>query len=167
MSASARPGDLSKKGLKKIQRELHVSDATADRARKAVFSGAPDEEVAQRRLDEFYERCDAIVIPADTASSREVLDPYFKHQPPFEAMGDKKLEFPDAYALVSLEQWAQAQGCKVLVVSKDEGWKAFCEESEYLEHRAESQSHPLARHRPRAPHAARDTAGRRSYRGIR
>ena len=129
--------DSLEKGLKKVQQELQVSEGSANRARKAIFTGAPDEEIAQRRLDEFYERCDAIVVPADSASGREVLDRYLRHEPPFEATGDKKTEFPDAYALLSVEKWAQDHGSKVLVVSKDQGWKAFCEESECLVHRAE------------------------------
>jgi predicted nucleic acid-binding protein len=129
--------DSLEKALKKVQQELQVSEVSANRARKAIFTGAPDEEIAQRRLDEFYERCDAIVLPADCVSSRDVLDRYFKHEPPFEAIGDKKLEFPDAYALMSVEKWAQEKGSRVLVVSRDQGWKTFCEESEHLVHRAE------------------------------
>jgi len=124
-------------GLKKVQQELQISDGNVTRARKAIFTGVPDDEIAQRRLDQFYERCDAIVVTADSASSRDVLDRYFKHEPPFEATGDKKVEFPDAYALMSVEKWAQESGSKVLVVSKDQGWKAFCEGSESLAHRTE------------------------------
>src|ERR1700722_13069556 len=75
------------KVLKEVQQELQIPEGNAARARKALFTGALDEEIAQRRLDEFYERCDAIVVPADSAGSREVLDRYFKHEPPFEATG--------------------------------------------------------------------------------
>jgi hypothetical protein len=129
--------DALEKGLKKVQQELQIPEGNVTRARKALFTSAPDEDVARRRLDEFYERCDAFVVPADSAGSREVLDRYFKHEPPFEATGDKKAEFPDAYALMSVEKWAQGNGSKVLVVSKDQGWKAFCETSEHLVHRTE------------------------------
>lgn len=125
------------KGFKKVQQELQVSEATANRARKIILTGIPDEEIARRRLDEFYARCDAAVLPADTAASREVLERYFNQEPPFEAAGDKKLEFPDAYALVSLEKWAEEKNFEVIVVSKDQGWKAFCAASRRLVHRAE------------------------------
>jgi PIN domain len=125
------------KAFKKAQQELQIPEGNVTRARKALITGVPDEEIAQSRLDLFYQRCDAIVVPAESASSREVLDRYFKHEPPFEAIGDKKAEFPDAYALMSVEKWAQESGSKVLTVSKDQGWKAFCEQSEYLVHRTE------------------------------
>jgi len=125
------------KGFTKAQQELQIPEGNVTRARKALLSGVPDEEIAQDRLDQFYQRCDAIVVPAESAGSREVLDRYFKHQPPFKAAGDKKAEFPDAYALMSVEKWAQETGSKVLIVSKDQGWKAFCAESEYLVHRSE------------------------------
>jgi hypothetical protein len=78
---------------------------------------------AQRRLDQFYESCDATVLPVDSVTSREVLERYFNQEPPFAATGDKKQEFPDAYALMSVEKWAEENDFKVLVVSHDKGWK--------------------------------------------
>jgi hypothetical protein len=111
------------KGLKEVQQEMLASEGSANRVRKALLTGETDGEIAARRVEEFYERCDAMILPADEASTREVLDRYFSHEPPFAASGDKKQEFPDAYALVSLEKWAEAQNFKVLAVSHDRGWK--------------------------------------------
>jgi hypothetical protein len=125
------------KSLKDVQLEMLTSEGSAHRARRAILTGETDEQIAQRRLDQFYERCDAMVLPADTVSSRDVLDRYFNREPPFAAPGDKKQEFPDAYALMSVERWAEEKNFKVIVVSRDRDWREFCASSERLVHRAE------------------------------
>jgi len=123
------------KGLKEVQQQMLASDGAANRARNAILTSESDGEIAQRRLDEFYERCGATVLPVDSVTSREVLDRYFNQEPPFAATGDKKQEFPDAYALMSVEKWAEKHVFKVLVVSHDKGWKEFCENSDRLVYR--------------------------------
>ena len=120
------------KGLKEVQQEMQVSEGAATRARKAILTSETDAEIAQRRLEKFYESCGATVLPVDSVTSREVLERYFNQEPPFAATGDKKQEFPDAYALMSVEKWADEQEFKVLVVSHDKGWREFCEKSERL-----------------------------------
>jgi hypothetical protein len=120
------------KGLKEVQQEMGSSEGAVTRARKAILTSETDEEVAQRRLEAFYERCEVTVLPAHTVTSREVLERYFNQEPPFSETGDKKHEFPDAYALMSVEKWAAENDFKVLVVSHDKGWKEFCAKSERL-----------------------------------
>ena len=46
--------------------------------------------------------------------------------------GKRKAEFPDAMALLSLEEWARRKDTKVLAVSSDGGWKAFAESSDHI-----------------------------------
>jgi rRNA-processing protein FCF1 len=123
------------KGLREVQQEMLASEGAASRARKAILTGENDAEIAQRRLDAFYESCGATVLAADSATSREVLERYFNQQPPFAATGDKKKEFPDAYALISVEKWAEEHDFKVLMVSQDKGWREFCERTERLVYR--------------------------------
>jgi hypothetical protein len=125
------------KGIKEVQQQMQASEGAAARARKAILTSETDADIAQRRLDEFYERCGATLLPADSVTSREVLEQYFNQQPPFAATGDKKQEFPDAYALLSVDQWAAEKDFKVLVVSHDKGWKEFCEKSERLTYRSD------------------------------
>jgi len=125
------------KALGDVEHEMLASEGSTNRARRAILTGETDEQIAQRRLDQFYERCDAKVLPADTVSSREVLDRYFNREPPFAASSDKKQEFPDAFALMSVEKWAEENNFKVVVVSRDKGWREFCQSSERLVHRAE------------------------------
>ncbi|MCA9130851.1 MAG: hypothetical protein KDB22_27390 [Planctomycetales bacterium] len=54
-------------------------------------------------------------------------DRYAETRPPF-STGDKKHEFPDAFALESIRYWAIGQSRKVYVASQDTGMKEYCDE---------------------------------------
>lgn len=60
---------------------------------------------------------------------RQLHDLYFGSKAPFSAKADKKSEFPDAIALLSLEQWGAEQGGFVLAVSADSDWARFADQS--------------------------------------
>lgn len=62
----------------------------------------------------------------------ELLRRYFEAAPPFEARADKKSEFPDAIALMSLSAWASMSDTTIIVVSKDVGWRLFADGSTNL-----------------------------------
>ena len=64
--------------------------------------------------------------------SQRLFECYFEQMPPFRGGRDKKHEFPDCMALLSLEDYANRAGIQIVVVSKDIGWKQFDEKSEYL-----------------------------------
>jgi hypothetical protein len=57
---------------------------------------------------------------------------YFDTRAPFESRKDKKNEFPDATSLLLLEDYARSKGTKGIVASRDDGWRAFAESSEYI-----------------------------------
>ena len=59
-----------------------------------------------------------------------VLDRYFNRQAPFETEGSK--EFPDAFALLALEQWCAARQERIYVVSKDKAVLRAADESDLL-----------------------------------
>lgn len=88
---------------------------------------------ARALLDAFVRRVDAQTVSVDLGVSiRELHDRYFSARPPFSARSDKKNEFPDAMALLSLEAWARDSGRVVLAVSNDGDWAAFAEQSEHI-----------------------------------
>lgn len=90
-------------------------------------------EMATNKLKDFVSKCDATLIPAKTTLDiDELLKMYFDLQPPFESSAEKKSEFPDAIALLSLQVWAKKQGKAVLFVTKDKGCKSFCDVSDHL-----------------------------------
>jgi len=90
------------------------------------------EPLVDKRIEDFIERCGAVVVPANLARLDDLVQRYFGVSAPFENSSRKKSEFPDAIALLSLEEWAELNGKPVIVVSADNGWKAYAETSKKL-----------------------------------
>ena len=91
------------------------------------------ESVIDERMSVFAMSTGAEI--ADAANHIDIanlVDAYFGAFPPFEPSGPKKNEFPDALALHTLEAWATKNSTIVLVVTKDNGWKSFCNNSDRL-----------------------------------
>jgi hypothetical protein len=106
-------------GLKAAKKE-GLLDAT----KVSALDDRPDDEIAEDRLQDFYRRCGAEILPSDAVRAKDLLEGYIKLKPPFEEK--KKSEFPDAIALYALHNYALATKQTILVVSKDKGWQAFC-----------------------------------------
>lgn len=105
--------------------EIAENVDTMDRALKGLISS----QVAQREIDQFLENTGADVILAGKTNLDMVLDLYFEGKVPF-GLGKKRCEFPDAIALLSLEEYAKAADRGIIVVSGDNDWIRFCETSE-------------------------------------
>lgn len=63
---------------------------------------------------------------------QKVFDRYFAESPPFGAADKRKSEFPDAFALLRLEELAAEEGRKLMCVSPDNGWLDFTSQSNHL-----------------------------------
>jgi hypothetical protein len=100
----------------------------------AIYANALDpSKAALERLIRFmaYSGCERIdVAKADMA---RLLSMYFESTAPFEGSGNKKNEFPDAIALITLEDWAKKNKKKILAISKDVGWQNFAETSDWID----------------------------------
>ena len=90
-------------------------------------------DLAESIFEEFIEKCNAEVIPITNIDIQTLVDMYFEPSAPFEPTGKKKREFPDAIALLSIEEWAKANNKKILAVSKDSGWKRYGEISNNID----------------------------------
>ena len=102
-------------------------------ARQAALDALEDSRaVARRRLAAFVAATGAKLVPAKLCSIEALVKSYFDMAAPFEPTGDKKAEFPDALALLSLEEWARSSGKTILAASSDKGWKAFADTSEHV-----------------------------------
>lgn len=85
---------------------------------------------ATELIDAFLAEVDAERLPVDHGPTvRQLHDLYFASRPPFSDKADKKSEFPDAIALLSLQHWAELQDGFVLAVSNDGDWSRFAEQS--------------------------------------
>lgn len=91
------------------------------------------EILAKERLETFQKNTGFETIKADSAEIAELIKLYFNYSPPFENNSEKKNEFPDAIALLSLEKYAQEKNLKILAVSKDRGWVNFAAKSKWIE----------------------------------
>lgn len=117
----------------KLKQALNQYDRTwqlnLDKAKIGADLGvdeAPSAKAAAM-IDEFLGATGATLLPIPQGLAiQQVVDLYFGGQPPFAPKGDKKSEFPDAIALLSLEAWADANGA-VLAVSRDGDWKRYAE----------------------------------------
>jgi hypothetical protein len=85
---------------------------------------------ATELINSFLAEVGAERLPVDQGPTvREIHDLYFGSRPPFSVKADKKSEFPDAIALLSLEHWAEQQDGFVLAVSNDGDWRRYAEQS--------------------------------------
>ena len=86
------------------------------------------------QIADYLAAIGAEVVPATGAIdvSGELLRRYFATEPPFEAKDQKKHEFPDGFALLSLEAFARPKQKLILCVSPDKSWKSFAAQSDSL-----------------------------------
>ncbi len=90
----------------------------------------PD-DVAQdlsKQFDQFLKDTKATIIETDELSLGDVFDKYFKREPPFGNAETKRNEFPDAFAIKALAEWAEEHDLQMFVVSKDELFQQACVE---------------------------------------
>ncbi|MGE0361134.1 MAG: PIN domain-containing protein [Vicinamibacterales bacterium] len=86
----------------------------------------------RQAFDAFLAENDAEVVEATTAGSAAVFERYFTATPPFGSAKHKKNEFPDAFVIEALAQWAKSSGKRLFVVSGDELFRTSCAEREGL-----------------------------------
>jgi hypothetical protein len=119
--------------LKSAKGPFGVADETTSALESTLFGKRTDGEVVDARLEAFIKTTGAVVISAAGIDVDKLLSLYFEADPPFEGSGDKKAEFPDAIALLSLEKWAEEQEVQLLAVSKDAGWLNFAKASSHID----------------------------------
>jgi hypothetical protein len=119
--------------LKSAKGPFGVTDDTTSALENTLFGEKTDAEVVDARLEAFIKTTGAVVITAAGIDVDMLLSLYFETEPPFEGTGDKKAEFPDAIALLSLEKWAEEQEVQLLAVSKDAGWRNFGKGSSHID----------------------------------
>lgn len=90
--------------------------------------------IAEEQVARYVEAIGAEIIPGhgDGSLSEEILRRYFGLIVPFEKRETKKHEFPDAFALLSLEQVAASRKTLIVCVSPDKGWADFALRSDHL-----------------------------------
>lgn len=119
--------------LKSAKGPFGVAGETTSALESTLFGKRTDAEFVDARLDAFIKTTGAVIIAAAGIDVDKLLSLYFEADPPFEGSGDKKAEFPDAIALLSLEKWAEEHEVQLLAVSKDAGWLKFAKTSSHID----------------------------------
>lgn len=123
----------TEKAFKSIKRYWQIEENEIDSIKKTIFKNLEPEKIASDRFDKFVELTSLELVEAqENIKINELIERYFQSQPPFADTGKKKTEFPDAIALMSLESWAKKKDTKMVVVTMDNDWIKFCENSKYL-----------------------------------
>lgn len=106
--------------LKEAKDYWRVEDQNLENIRKLVFDGHEPQEIASERFNQFAGLTSLKTVEAQNhVMVGNLLRRYFKAEPPFSETSNKKNEFPDAIALMSLETWASKNQTKVIVVMSD------------------------------------------------
>lgn len=79
-------------------------------------------EILVRHFDDICAR--AKILSTSHITADRVLGLYWDGKPPFDKRA-KRSEFPDAFALLALQDWANLHG-PVIVVSSDSDWRRTC-----------------------------------------
>jgi len=81
-------------------------------------------------LNNKFSKSNFVILEYPTLNIEEIFKSYFEGRFPFNS-GAKKNEFPDAFALKSIEIWAKEQNTKILTFAKDKDFLNYT--SQYLE----------------------------------
>ncbi|MHC1745519.1 MAG: PIN domain-containing protein [Negativicutes bacterium] len=122
-----------RKGLRLASNQLGIDKNNVQTATQLLSATGEDREVAEERLNKYYNRIGAEILKTDDyIDCKKLMKMYFETRAPFEKKETKKNEFPDAIALISLEQWAEKNDIKILAVSADKGWENFAKNSKRI-----------------------------------
>jgi len=130
--AEAASGAFTK-AIRDVSRNIILSSDDIDKIQKIQADADACENIAVKRLDAFINATGGVLIPAEKADIKELVERYFVVAPPFEETDKKKNEFPDAISLLSLETWAKESDKKILAISADRGWVEFAKNSEWID----------------------------------
>lgn len=121
------------KSLKQAKEHWHIKDEELEKIKNSIFGDYKAQEFTFERFSNFEKATSLQIINAqDNVMIGDLIEKYFQAKPPFSETGKKKNEFPDAIALISLENWANKNKTKICVVSSDNDWKNFCDGSDIL-----------------------------------
>lgn len=102
---------------------------------KPIWDRKTINEAENKILNDFYkflEYNNVNEIPTSGTYANQIFINYFESLPPFSSK--KKDEFPDAFALYSLLEWAENNEEILFVVSGDPDHKEFCINKQWLHH---------------------------------
>ncbi|MEO7214954.1 PIN domain-containing protein [Mucilaginibacter sp.] len=88
---------------------------------------AKSTEYLRDTFEQFKSDCKIEIISSDQIKLKEIFKSYCLNEPPFNSQPGKnrKSEFPDAFALATINQWVNSTNQKTYVISGDSDWKTY------------------------------------------
>jgi hypothetical protein len=120
---------------KKFRKEANVLYNSSISDVRAALDKIDEEAVVtdlQNQFDNFLRESHAHIAPYDEVSAEWILDKYFSGKAPFGNSENKKFEFPDAFAVQVLSDWADKEDLDMFVVSGDQLFRDACAATERL-----------------------------------
>lgn len=96
-----------------------------------IFSDLNVEELERESLANFKKYLNdakAIILKTASVNNEEIFKRYFQAKSPFGHTEDKKYEFPDAFVLTALKDWAHNSKQHIYIASLDQSFKKYCDE---------------------------------------
>jgi hypothetical protein len=113
---------------------LFLKEDSLAKAKELIAESLDVDALAETRIADFIEAVGGTDFECGkNLEISALLEKYFKNLAPFAESGKKKNEFPDAITLLAVDNWAAANNKRVLAISQDGDWKAYCEASKYME----------------------------------
>ncbi|MUH69880.1 PIN domain-containing protein [Vibrio cholerae] len=123
------------KALNDAGDHLFFDGSELNEAKSLLIDSKEIEGIANSRVNNFISNTGALVLECGAyVSVSDLLEKYFRNEPPFADTGKKKNEFPDAIILMAVEAWAEQHGKNVLAVAKDGDWESYCKDSQYIDY---------------------------------
>lgn len=115
-------------GLKKFKRNARVLRSSTLSEVKAALHLDENNVIADLRqqFEEYIQRTKAEIIDTFALPAGPVFEEYFANRPPF-GTGDKKAEFPDAFVVNGLVEWAKKNAENLYVISGDKPFRSACQ----------------------------------------
>ncbi len=115
--------DISKssQSLKKVRKNAKILRNISALVDSVIFRDIDQTSIGKQLIEQFehfLKDAKATTVPVAEANTKFIFDCYFKGAAPF-GEGKKKNEFPDAFALSTLNEWAESMQEDVIVVSQD------------------------------------------------
>jgi hypothetical protein len=111
--------------ISNIESRLQGGDFTEKEPLDKKLASARARIMLMKGVYYFIYKTKAVSVSLGSLTVKQTWDAYKQRKPPFS--NKKKCEFPDAYALFSLEKWRQSNKASIIVVSRDEDWEGFAE----------------------------------------
>lgn len=113
-----------------IMRNVNLFNGNSIEEEKSIFKNKIDEAYIIPFYD-YLKSLEIINIPL-TKDTEFIFQMYFANKAPFETKMQKKSEFPDAFMVKSIFEWAKKNRVKVNTISNDKGFEKMVEKYECI-----------------------------------